>query len=83
MIDIMIGDMECRIQVHSYTVVKPWKGSMYTCPSDNDWYGYTDMDYDVYDSEGNRIIVEAIHRDQIEEQIHREYENQENDDDDY
>ena len=74
MIDVMIDDMECKVNVLHYVVVKPWKGSMHDCPSDNDWYGYTEMDYEICDSEGNRIIVEDAHRADIEEQIHREYE---------
>jgi hypothetical protein len=74
MIDVIIDDVECKVNVLHYVVVPPWKGSMYDCPSDNDWYGYTEVDYEIYDQNGERIFVDHKHAADIEEQIHREYE---------
>lgn len=34
-------ELECTARV---TVVKPWKGSAYTAPSSDDYYGHTEVD---------------------------------------
>ena len=50
--DTKIAGIPCGITVTHYTYVKPWGGSVYTCPSELDYYGYTEFDYIVLDRKG-------------------------------
>jgi len=42
----------CTIRVDTFNSVKPWKGSAMTCPSDIDYYGYTEIEFTVCDRNG-------------------------------
>ena len=52
MISHRIVGIPCLIKVTEFNVVKPWRGSVHTCPSADDWYGYTDIDFEVCDRRG-------------------------------
>ena len=47
-----IAGIPCVIEVTRCVTVKPWGGSMYTCPSSDDYYGYSEIDFTVCDSRG-------------------------------
>ena len=47
-----LAGIPCQIGVIEFHVTKPWKGSAASCPSDADWYGYTDIDFEVCDRRG-------------------------------
>lgn len=49
-----IQGIPCLVEVTTFIHVKPWKGSPYTCPSSDDYYGYTEIEYDVLDRKGYR-----------------------------
>lgn len=42
-----IQDIPCKVGVTDYISVPPWKGSVYTAPSDLDYYGYTDVSFEI------------------------------------
>ena len=47
-----ICSIPCLLDVTTFKQVKPWKGSPSTCPSDIDYYGYLEIEYDVLDRKG-------------------------------
>lgn len=50
LIETSIQGIPCQIDVTTYVVVK---GSYsYNAPSDLDYYGYTEIEFDVYDRKG-------------------------------
>ena len=49
-----IQGIPCLVEVTTFNHVKPWKGSPHTCPSSDDYYGYTEIEYDVLDRKGYR-----------------------------
>lgn len=51
-IETRIAGIPCLIEVTHYHRVAPWKGSAYSCPSDVDWYGYEEIDWQVCDQRG-------------------------------
>lgn len=51
-IDTTIAGIPAKIGVTYYCKVAPWRGSVYSCPSDADYYGYLEVDYDVLDRKG-------------------------------
>ena len=64
----------CIIGVISFIVVPPWRGSAYTAPSDRDFYGYTDMEWELLKFNGepfpwleNRLTSKE--RDEVEQEI--------------
>ena len=54
---------------------EPWRGSMYSCPSDADWYGYTELDevvvlsVEATDIDGNTVEVPAKFKDLDPEEL--------------
>lgn len=49
-----VAGIPCLIGVLTYHKVPPWKGSVHTCPSDWDWRGYTECEFDILDQRGRR-----------------------------
>ena len=47
-----ISGIPCLIRISYYVRVRPWRGSAQTCPSSDDYYGYTDCDWEVCDRKG-------------------------------
>ena len=47
-----IAGIPCGIKVLFYKYHKPWRGSIRSCPSDLDYYGYTEFEYMVLDRKG-------------------------------
>lgn len=52
-IEHSIGDVDFIVAVRDYTSVEPWKCDPRSCPSDLDYYGHTEMEWDYLDIEGN------------------------------
>ena len=46
-IESEIAGIPCKIGVLTYHVTKPWRGNPHDCPSDLDYYGYTDIEFDI------------------------------------
>jgi hypothetical protein len=51
-VDTRIAGIPCRVDVTHYLCVRPWAGSVHTCPSADDYYGYTEVEFDVADRRG-------------------------------
>lgn len=51
-IEHTIDGIPCLIGVTYFKQVKPWKGSVESCPSDLDFYGYTESDFIILDRKG-------------------------------
>ena len=73
-----IQGIPCLAGITTYLVVPPWKGPASTAPSDLDYYGYTEVEYDVLDRKG--YYAEWLERkmtgkdkDRVEEDIHEFY----------
>ena len=49
-IDGKIEDVEIDVNVTHYVHVPSWTGSVYDCPSDEDWYGYTELTYEIVET---------------------------------
>jgi hypothetical protein len=50
--DTRIAGIPCQIGVTYFHYQPPWRGSAHTCDSDVDYYGYTELEYDVLDRRG-------------------------------
>lgn len=51
-VPIKFAGIPCIARVTTYRVVPPWKGSAMTAPSDMDYYGYTEIEYELLDQRG-------------------------------
>lgn len=49
-IDGKIEDVEIDVNVTHYVHVPAWTGNVYDCPSDEDWYGYTELTYEIVET---------------------------------
>lgn len=52
--DHRIQNIPCQIEVTYFHHQPPWPGSPHTCDSDMDYYGYTELEYNVLDRNGRR-----------------------------
>ena len=52
MIESQIQGIPCQIGVDTLLIVPPWNGPAHTCPSRDDYYGYTEIEFTVYDRKG-------------------------------
>ena len=53
-VETRIQGIPCLAEVTTFLHVKPWKGSPHNCPSSDDYYGYTEIEYDILDRKGYR-----------------------------
>ena len=44
----------CAVIVTHFIQVPPWPGDAHTAPSDLDYYGYTEVEWELYDRKGYR-----------------------------
>jgi len=51
-IESQIQGIPCLIEVTTLSVVKPWRGSIDKCPSSDDYYGYSEVEFEVLDRKG-------------------------------
>lgn len=49
-IDGVIEDVEIDVNILRYMHIPSWQGNIYDCPSDEDWWGYTTLEYEVVDT---------------------------------
>lgn len=49
-----LAGIPCLIEVTNYVRVAPWKGSAQTCDSSDDYYGYTEYEYNILDRRGRK-----------------------------
>jgi len=47
-----VKGIPCQIRVDQFYIQPRWKGSPHTCPSSDDYYGYTEVNYTVLDRRG-------------------------------
>lgn len=47
-----IQGIPCLLGITRYESTPPWAGSILSCPSDLDYYGYTECEYDILDRKG-------------------------------
>lgn len=47
-----ISGIPCQIKVTTFNHIKPWGGPAYEAPSDLDYYGYVEFEYQVLDRKG-------------------------------
>ena len=50
--ETQVAGIPCICNVVDYINVPPWKGSAHTCPSSDDYYGYTEFDFEILDRKG-------------------------------
>lgn len=72
-----IEDIEIDVNVTHYLRVPPWRGSKHTCPSDEDMYGYTNLEYEIVETYrlteiGEREIINLNITPEIEGSIYDE-----------
>jgi hypothetical protein len=48
-----ICGIPCILAVSYFHCQPPWRGSAHTCDGDMDYYGYTELEYDVLDRRGH------------------------------
>lgn len=51
-IESRVQGIPCLIEVTTLTVVRPWRGSAQSCPSSDDYYGYSEVEFNVLDRKG-------------------------------
>ena len=73
-VPVRVKGIPALAHVTHFKVIPPWPGSPRSCPSDLDYTGYTDLEYDLYDTNGypaewleKKVDREAEER--VEEQI--------------
>lgn len=49
-----LAGIPCQIEVTSYTKVPSWKGAIVSCPSSDDFHGYTEYGYNILDRRGRK-----------------------------
>ena len=49
-----INGIPCILGVTYFHHQPPWRGCAHTCDSDMDYYGCTELEYDVLDCQGHR-----------------------------
>jgi len=53
-VETSVSGIPCLAKVTSFLRVPAWKGSAHNCPSDLDYYGYTEIEFELYDRKGYR-----------------------------
>jgi hypothetical protein len=49
---VTILGQDYRVEVTHYLHHPPFKGSAYQCDSSDDYYGFTEFEFDIFDDEG-------------------------------
>jgi hypothetical protein len=52
LVEVTVAGIPCFARVESFTHVEPWKGNIMDCPSDMDYYGYTECEWSIVDRKG-------------------------------
>lgn len=51
-VDTRISGIPCKVRVDRVEIVPPWTGSSINCPSADDYYGYSEVEFTVCDRRG-------------------------------
>ena len=51
-IPVTVKGIPALVHVTTYKRVPPWRGSARSCPSADDYYGYTELEYQLHDRKG-------------------------------
>ena len=71
--DSTIQGIPCQIVVTHFEHTPPWRGHPHECPSDLDYYGYTELEYNVLDRKGYKASwLEAKITDEDDARIQQE-----------
>ena len=72
-VSVTVKGIPALAHVTTYLVVPPWQGSPKSCPSDLDYHGYTELEYDLHDTKGYRAewLDKKLDRD-VEDRIEEE-----------
>lgn len=47
-----VAGIPCIARVTHFYRQRPWRGSAHSCPSDMDWYGFTECEFQILDRRG-------------------------------
>ena len=66
-----VNGIPCIIGVLYVNIVKPWRGSPWTCDNPFDYYGYEEIEYMLFDRKGYEApwLEKIADREDIEKQI--------------
>ena len=69
--------IEISCKVTHYLVVPPWSGSKYSCPSEDDYYGHVNLEYQIVDTkmlteDGEEFSIKLDITPELESEIHSE-----------
>jgi len=45
-----VEDIEILVNILRYMHIPPWSGNIYDCPSEDDFYGITTLEYEIVDT---------------------------------
>lgn len=76
-IDGVIEDVEIDVNILRYMHIPSWQGNIYDCPSDEDFYGLTTLEYEVVDTFkltdlGERVSIPLNITQKLEAEIYGE-----------
>lgn len=77
-LETTVAGIPCGAVVIDITVVAPWRGSAYSCPSDLDYYGFEEVDFRLVDRKGYQADwlekkMSDIEREQISIELIEQY----------
>lgn len=55
-ISFRLDGIPCQIAIGYYVKQEPWKGSALSCPSRDDYYGYTESEWMILDRKGYHAV---------------------------
>ena len=73
------GELEVLPVVVDYLHIPPWNGRVTDCFSDQDWYGYTSLDWEIYKTifyteDKPELEIKVTKKDLSQEQLDKIYE---------
>ena len=76
-IDGVIEDVEIDVNILRYMHIPSWQGNIYDCPSDEDYYGFTELTYEIVDTFkltdlGERVSIPINITQKLEAEIYDE-----------
>lgn len=76
-IDGKIEDVEIDVNVTHYVHIPAWTGNTYDCPSDEDFYGFTELTYEIIETYkltelGERVSIPLNITQKLEAEIYDE-----------
>lgn len=72
LVPVSVCGILCLAGIETYNIVAPFKGSAHLCDSDMDYYGYSEIEYEILDRKGYKATWLA---DKITEKTDQEIKN--------